>query len=89
MMYRVEKKPNTPNIIWDAKSGKSLCRFTKGVLETDDKALADTLKGMGYTVTGGEAEKAVEAVTVEAAEEQPKQEKKPAAKKTTARKKKA
>lgn len=51
-MYRIEKKPNTANILWDAESNKPLCRFTDGVLETDDKALADALKAKGYTVTG-------------------------------------
>ena len=56
-MFTVIKKPKTPNIIWDAKNNRPLCRFDKkGILETNDKTLAEKLKAMGHTVTG-EADK--------------------------------
>lgn len=51
-MFTVKKIPKTPNILWDAAAKKPLCRFVKGKLETNDEALADKLKGMGYEVTG-------------------------------------
>jgi len=49
-MYKVIKKPLTPNMVWDAEHGKPLCRFKNGVLETDDKTVADKLAAMGYSV---------------------------------------
>ena len=49
--YTVTKKPLTANTIWDAKKGKVLCNFTNGKLETDDDAVAKTLKALGHTVT--------------------------------------
>ena len=49
--YKVTKKPLTPNTIWDAEAGKPLCRFDKGVILTDDKALVTKLKALGHTVT--------------------------------------
>ena len=49
-MYKVTKKPNTPNIVWNADSKAPLCRFVKGRFETDDKKIADALKAKGYTV---------------------------------------
>lgn len=51
-MFKVTKKPKTPNMIWDASSDRPLCKFVKGVFETNDEALAYKLKGMGYTVEG-------------------------------------
>lgn len=51
-MFTVKKIPKTPNILWDAAAKKPLCRFVEGKLETNDEALADKLKGMGYEVTG-------------------------------------
>ena len=51
-MFKVTKKPKTPNIIWDASSNRPLCRFVKGVFETNDEALASKLKDLGYTVEG-------------------------------------
>lgn len=51
-MYTVKKKPLTANIIWDNENNKPLCRFVKGVLQTNDSALAEQLKGAGYEVTG-------------------------------------
>lgn len=50
-MFTVKKIPKTPNILWDAAAKKPLCRFVKGKLETNDEALADKLKGLGYEVT--------------------------------------
>lgn len=49
-MYKVTKKPNTPNIVWDANGKAPLCRFVKGCFETDDKKIADALKAKGHTV---------------------------------------
>ncbi len=59
-MFQVSKKPNTPNMIWDANQNSPLCKFVDGFLETKDKKLADRLKALGHTVTeikeqGGEA----------------------------------
>jgi len=51
-MFTIKKKPKTPNIIWDAAAGKPLCKFVKDILTTNDEALAEKLKGMGYEVTG-------------------------------------
>lgn len=51
-MFRVTKKPKTPNILWDASNNRPLCRFVKGVFETNDKALASKLKDLGHTVEG-------------------------------------
>lgn len=51
-MFRVTKKPKTPNILWDASSNRPLCRFVKGVFETNDEALASKLKDLGHTVEG-------------------------------------
>lgn len=51
-MYTVTKKPLTPNTLWDAKKGKPLCKFTKGVLKTNDTDLVEKLKIMGYEVNG-------------------------------------
>ena len=51
-MFRVTKKPRTPNIVWDAAAKAPLCKFVKGVFETNDKKVADKLKAMGHTVTG-------------------------------------
>ena len=56
-MFKVTKKANSPNIVWDAAKGKPLCRFTGGVFETDCKTVADRLKALGHAVTG-EAEEA-------------------------------
>lgn len=56
-MFRVTKKPKTPNIIWDAVNKRPLCKFDKkGILETNDETLAEKLKAMGHTVVG-EADK--------------------------------
>lgn len=51
-MFKVTKKPKTPNILWDSSANRPLCKFVNGVIETNDKAVADKLKAMGYTVTG-------------------------------------
>ena len=51
-MFKVTKKPKTPNMIWDAANNRPLCKFVKGVLETNDKAIADRLAALGHTVMG-------------------------------------
>lgn len=51
-MFRVTKKPKTPNILWDASNNRPLCRFVKGVFETNDESLASKLKDLGHTVEG-------------------------------------
>lgn len=51
-MFIVKKNPKTPNMIWDKANNRPLCKFVKGVFETNDEALASTLKGMGYEVDG-------------------------------------
>lgn len=51
-MFRITKKKNTPNILWDAARNCPLCRFVNGVLETGDEALASRLKEMGHAVEG-------------------------------------
>lgn len=51
-MFLVKKKPLTPNTVWDGDNGKSLCRFEKGIFETNDQAVADKLLALGYEVTG-------------------------------------
>lgn len=51
-MFRVTKKPKTPNMIWDAANNRPLCRFVNGVLETADEVLASKLKELGHTVEG-------------------------------------
>lgn len=51
-MFTVTKKSKTPNTVWDASGNRPLCKFVKGVFETNDKAVADKLKAMGHTVTG-------------------------------------
>lgn len=51
-MFRVTKKPKTPNIIWDASSNSPICKFVNGAFETNDEALASKLKDLGHTVEG-------------------------------------
>lgn len=51
-MFTITKKPKTANMLWDAENNKPLCQFDeKGLLLTDDAALADKLKTLGYEVT--------------------------------------
>lgn len=49
-MFKVTKKPKTSNILWDASGNRPLCKFVKGVFETNDEAIASKLKDLGYTV---------------------------------------
>ncbi len=54
-MYKVIKKPLTPNVIINPekctpKWAEYLCEFVNGVFRTDDKDVADKLQGMGHTV---------------------------------------
>lgn len=51
-MFTVKKKAKTPNMVWDSANNRPLCKFVKGVFETNDEAVAEKLKGMGYEVTG-------------------------------------
>lgn len=39
-------------IVWDAETDSPLIRFTNGVAETDNKAVANKLKNLGYKVEG-------------------------------------
>lgn len=64
-MFKVTKTPKTPNIIWDASNNRPLCKFVKGVFETNDEALASELKGKGYVVEGEADAKPVEKMTVD------------------------
>lgn len=64
-MFRVTKKPKTPNILWDASSNRPLCKFVKGVFETNDEALAFKLKDLGHTVEGEADAKPLDEMKVE------------------------
>lgn len=64
-MFKVTKKPKTPNILWDASSNRPLCRFVKGVFETNDEALASKLKDLGHTVEGEADAKPIDEMKVD------------------------
>lgn len=64
-MFKVTKKPKTPNILWDASSNRPLCRFVKGVFETNDEALASKLKDLGHTVEGKADAKSIDEMKVD------------------------
>ena len=64
-MFKVTKKPKTPNIIWDSSSNRPLCRFVKGVFETNDEALASKLKDLGHTVEGEADAKPIDEMKVD------------------------
>lgn len=64
-MFKVTKKPKTPNILWDASSNRPLCRFVKGVFETNDEALASKLKDLGHTVEGEADAKSLDKMKVD------------------------
>lgn len=64
-MFKVTKKPKTPNILWDASNNCPLCKFVKGVFETNDEALASKLKDMGYTVEGATDAKSLNEMKVD------------------------
>lgn len=64
-MFKATKKPKTPNIIWDASSNRPLCRFVKGVFETNDEALASKLKDLGHTVEGEADAKPIDEMKVD------------------------
>lgn len=51
-MFKVTKTPHTPNMVWDPKNNRPLCKFVNGVFETDDTTTAEKLKKLGYTVEG-------------------------------------
>lgn len=64
-MFKVTKKPKTPNILWDASSNRPLCRFIKGVFETNDEALVSKLKDLGHTVEGEADAKPIDEMKVD------------------------
>ena len=64
-MFTVKKKAKTPNMVWDSANNRSLCKFVKGVFETNDEAVAEKLKGMGYEVTGEADAKPIEDMKVD------------------------
>lgn len=64
-MFKVTKKPKTPNIFWDASNSRPLCRFVKGVFETNDEALASKLKDLGHTVEGEADAKPIDEMKVD------------------------
>ena len=64
-MFKVSKKPKTPNILWDASSNRPLCKFVKGVFETNDEALASKLKDLGHTVEGEADAKPIDEMKVD------------------------
>lgn len=51
-MFKISKKAKTPNIVWDSENNRPLCKFAKGVFETNDETAAKKLKAMGHAVTG-------------------------------------
>ena len=64
-MFTVKKKAKTPNMVWDAANNRPLCKFVKGFFETNDEAVAEKLKGMGYEVTGEANAKPIEDMKVD------------------------
>lgn len=64
-MFTVKKKAKTPNMVWDAANNRPLCKFVKGVFETNDEAVAEKLKCMGYEVTGEADAKPIEDMKVD------------------------
>lgn len=64
-MFKVTKKPKTPNIVWDSSANRPLCKFVKGVFETNDEQIAFKLKSMGHTVTGEADAKPLDDMKVE------------------------
>lgn len=64
-MFTVKKKTKTPNMVWDAANNRPLCKFVKGVFETNDEAVAEKLKDMGYEVTGEADAKPIEDMKVD------------------------
>ena len=64
-MFKVTKKPKNPNIVWDSSGNRPLCKFVKGVFETNDEQIAFKLKSMGHTVTGEADAKPLDEMKVE------------------------
>lgn len=64
-MFKVTKKPKTPNIVWDSSTNRPLCKFVKGVFETNDEQIAFKLKSMSHTVTGEADAKPLDDMKVE------------------------
>ena len=49
-MYIVKNKAKSPKTVWDKKDNKPLLTFKGGLFETEDKAIADKAKKLGYEV---------------------------------------
>ena len=64
-MFKITKKSKTPNIIWDTSNNRSLCRFVKGIFETNDETLASKLKDLGHTVEGEADAKPIDEMKVD------------------------
>lgn len=64
-MFTVKKKAKTPNIIWDEKNKKPLCKFKDGIFKTNDKLLVEKLKSMGHDVSGEPDAKTLDKMKVE------------------------
>lgn len=56
-MFKVTKKPKTPNMLWDGVNNRPFCKFVNGVVETNDENLASKLKDLGHMVEGESAVK--------------------------------
>lgn len=74
-MFQIKKTLKTPSIVWDADNRRPLCKFVKGVFETEDEAVAKKLLAMGYKVDGAFSEE-IPAAETKAAEPDEKKTKK-------------
>ncbi|MCM1545138.1 MAG: hypothetical protein NC110_07565 [Ruminococcus sp.] len=63
-MFKVTKKPKTPNMLWDKADNVPLCKFVNGIFETNDTVLADKLKAVDYKVDGEADAKPIDKMTV-------------------------
>lgn len=50
-------------IVWDPDAGEPLAKFTGGIFITEDRAVAEKLKAMGYQVAGEEKKSSVKSKT--------------------------
>lgn len=64
-MFKITKKPNTSNILWDVSNNRPLCRFANGVFETNNEDLARRLKDLGYAVEGEAEAKPLDKMKIE------------------------
>ena len=51
-MFTIKNKAKSPKTVWDAENKKPLLTFKNGVFETEDEAIAEKAKALGYEVTG-------------------------------------